>query len=135
MVLGLHPKGVNVAENGNGHHPKYPGTKVNLGGKEYVIPSLSVTQARELWPEMLKLGKGITTEDLENGMVENYDRSIKIIHAAISRNHPDVELDDIRDSVDIGRGESGLRNLLLIVTGMSGLRPEGIRPAAEEIVQ
>jgi hypothetical protein len=47
----------------NGSRPKYAGEKMELGGVEYVVPALSLRQAKELWPKLLELEADGTKEN------------------------------------------------------------------------
>lgn len=103
--------------------PKYDGQLVKLGQREYVIPSLSTRQARALWPLILDINQGITLENIP----EKHEKILKLIHAAISRNYPDVKIEDLEDDVDL----TNIRTLQMIVIGQSGLAASpGAQPAA-----
>jgi hypothetical protein len=106
-----------MTENGK---PKFEGEAVWLGGQEYVLPSLSVGQAKKLWPEILELNKGVTVDALP----QKRDEIVKIIHAAISRNYPEMTIETMEDFVDLGN----MRRLMMIVSGQSGMKP---RPGEE----
>jgi hypothetical protein len=95
---------------------KVEGETIHIGGREFVVPSLSVRQAKKLWPSILELDKGITVENLP----EKYELAIPIIHAALSRNYPDLTQDELEDLVDV----KNLRQLLLVVSGQSGIKPK-----------
>jgi len=102
---------------------KYEGTKVKLGGVEYVVPSLSVKQARALWGDILSMDEGITKENLP----DKYAAMLKVIHAALTRNYPDVKLEEIEEHVDV----ANIRDLVRIVCGRSGVgAPQGPQPVA-----
>jgi hypothetical protein len=102
--------------------PKFEGEKVRVGDRDLIVPSLSVKQARRLWPEILELDKGITPANLP----EKFGQAIPIIHAAISRNYPDITADELEDQIDV----KTLRKLLLIVSGQSGMTPGEKLPVA-----
>lgn len=105
-----------------GQTVKFDGEVVTLGGREYVIPSLSVKQARKLWQTVLSLNEGITTANLP----DKYAQAVTLIHAAMTRNYPDLTLEDLEDLVEI----KNLRRLVLIVSGQSGVSGPGIEPGA-----
>ena len=111
-----------VGLTGSPWHPKFEGETVRLGDKEYVIPSLSVKQARRLWPTILKLNEGIT----EANLPEKYGLAVEVIHAALSRNYPDMTPAEVEDLVEI----RNLRKLILIVSGQSGMNGPGLEPGA-----
>jgi len=93
---------------------KFDGQEVKLGAKKYIVPSLSVKQAKLLWPQILELDKGITIENLPT----KWEIAIPIIHAALKRNYPNLSQEEVEEFVDI----KNLRQLLLIVSGQSGIQ-------------
>jgi hypothetical protein len=100
---------------------RFEGEPFKLGGKWYIIPSLSTKRARQLWPKIRGLNQGITEETLP----EKHHDAVEVIHAAISRNYPDVTFDEIDELVDM----NNMKSLLLIVSGQSGLSVPGRAPA------
>lgn len=111
-----------MAENGNGK-ARYDGETVRVGDREFVIPSISVKQTRELWPKMMELSKGVTAAELP----EKVAIAAVLIHAALSRNYPEITLDEVEDLVDL----RNFRPLMLAVSGQAGLKPSpGAEPAA-----
>lgn len=108
---------------------KFEGVKVRIGNREFVMPSLSVGQAKRLWPQILKLDKeGISAEDIP----EKFELAVPIIHAALSRNYPQLTVEQVEDMVSI----SQLRQLLLVVSGQSGMKEKSgeTQPAEERRV-
>ena len=86
-----------------------------MGGKQYVIPSLSVKQARALWEKIRNLNRGITEENYP----EKSKDGAEVIHAALSRNYPDLTVDQVEDLVDM----RNIAKILLIIAGQSGIGP------------
>lgn len=107
--------------------PKYEGETVNIGGIDYVVPGLTVKQARALWPKIVSLNKGITEENV----TEKYADAVAIIHAGLSRNYPDITFEQAEELVDM----RNLAKLVLIVSGRSGLIGPGLEPAAAASVK
>lgn len=104
----------------------YEGEVVKLGGKEYVVPSLSLGQTKKLWPEFLNLNKtGVSIESFTSHL----DTMLAIIHAAISRNYPDLTLEAVADLVSVkNAGE-----LMVVVAKQSGFnerKPGEAKPVA-----
>ena len=104
---------------------KFRWETIKLGDKEYVVPSLSIKQAKDLWPEILKLNEGVDVSNLP----EKYDKIVKIIHTAMTRNYPELKEEDLFDVVDM----SNIKILQLAVMGQSGLITSGSRPVAEKL--
>lgn len=96
--------------------PKFEGELVKLGDREFVVPSLSVNQARRLWPEILDLNKGVTLADFPKKL----DAALPIILAALSRNYPDITIEQLGDLVDV----RNFPRLMKIIAGQSGMSPK-----------
>jgi hypothetical protein len=91
---------------------KYEGNAVLIAGKEYVIPSLSTKDAKRLWPDFTQLNKGVDVES----MPKRYDVLQDILYSALSRNYPELTLDEVGDLVSV----SELLKLAVIVAQQSG---------------
>lgn len=102
----------------------YEGTEVRLGGRTFVVPALSVGQARKLWPEILEMNQGITVANLP----DKQGKWMDIVHAALSRNYPELRREELEELVDL----RNIRKLMLLVMGNSEvpLLPGGDEPAA-----
>lgn len=93
------------------------GTTITMGGKEWVIPALSLGQVRRLQPILEQIpiqADGVLT-------AETIDNSIAVIHAAMSRNYPDITLRDVEEMVDL----RNIRPIFQAILGLSGLMPSG----------
>ncbi len=112
---------------GDNGQPRFEGEPIALGGKEYVLPSLSTGKAKKLWPEILDMDKGITAETLP----KKFDAMIAIIHAALARNYPELTMDEVGELVDLKRAPE----ICLQVCRLSGmivgpqLQPVGVAEA------
>lgn len=96
--------------------PLYPGIEMVLGGQAYIIPSLSLGQVRRFQSKLQDWSGKI--ED------QSVDLAITVIHAAISRNHPELTLEAVADLVDLGN----MAELMQAVMDVSGL----LRKAGDE---
>ena len=74
---------------------RIPGTLINLGGVEFVMPPLNLDQVQQFEEIMPTLGQKTTFR-------ENMEEALPIIHAALSRNYPDLTVDDLRPLLDLG---------------------------------
>jgi len=94
----------------------YPGIEKELGGKAYVIPPLSLGQVRRLQNQLEKW----------TGAVD--DKSVAVcietVHAALSRNYPDVTVEQVEEWLDLGN----MVELMQAVMYVSGM----LRKAEEE---
>lgn len=105
---------------------KFEGEAMRIGGQTFVVPSLSVKQARTLWPQILELNKDIALETFP----EKLDKALPIIHAALSRNYPALAIEDLGDMVDI----RNFRAIMRAIAGQSGVlenRTGGDQPGAK----
>lgn len=92
------------------------GAPVKMGGKEWVVPALSFGQLRRLMPQINSLAGfvGVPSDEQIDGMGA-------IIHAALSRNYPEVTLEEVIDMLDL----SNAANVLMAVMGQAGLVQSG----------
>ncbi len=74
---------------------KIPGTPLNLGGVDFVMPPLNLDQVRAFESVLPTLGK-------KGSLTENIDEGLPLLHAALSRNYPDLTLDELRPLLDLG---------------------------------
>jgi hypothetical protein len=91
--------------------PKFAGVAIELGGKTYIVPGLSLRQVRDLSPEIAKMD-GFTADTLAS---EYFDTAVGIILPAIQRNYPSITRDDLEDVVDL----NNVREIIPAVTGGS----------------
>jgi hypothetical protein len=90
---------------------KFEGTEVKLGDKTFVVPALTIGQARRLWPEILEMNDGITAANLP----DKQSKWMDIVHAALSRNYPDLKREELEELVDL----RSIKKLMMIVMGNS----------------
>ena len=82
-----------------------PGTLLNLGGVEFVMPPLNLDQVNQFQEAIKSLGQKASP-------AENMEDALPIIQAALSRNYPDLTLDDLRGLIDMGNYTSATRALV-----------------------
>jgi hypothetical protein len=71
-----------------------PGTLLNLSGVKLVMPPLNLDQIQQFSESTASIGSG-------KSMQENMEIALPILHAAMTRNYPDMTLDDLRGLLDI----------------------------------
>ena len=88
------------------------GTIVKMGEVEYTIAPLTFKQLRTLQPRIDLISKmdGTPTP-------EQMDAVVDIIHASVTRNHPDVTKDQIDDVLDLGNVQLAMASVM----GASGM--------------
>lgn len=81
-----------------GSTPRFEGEEIELGGEKYIVPALSLRQIRELAPKLDKL------DSTEAGLpqLEQITAVVDVLHAALSRNYPEMTQDQLLDLIDLG---------------------------------
>ncbi|MBF0161613.1 MAG: hypothetical protein HQL88_04920 [Magnetococcales bacterium] len=74
--------------------PPHEGVTVHFAGSDWVVPALSLGQLKRLMPHFQALQSGQFS-------IEQIDSSLQVIHAALSRNYPALQLEDVEDLVDL----------------------------------
>ena len=88
------------------------GVKVNLGGRDYMVPPLNLKALKRLGPKLKLLSNlGDVPSD------EEVDAVVEVLHSALVRNYPDITSDEVSDRIDL----ANLRPALMAVMGASGL--------------
>lgn len=72
-----------------------PGTRLNLGGQILIMPPLNLDQVRQFESVLPTLGKKGSTS-------ENVEEALPLLHAALSRNYPDLTVEELRALLDLG---------------------------------
>jgi hypothetical protein len=99
-----------------------------LGGREFFIPALSLRQSRIVVPGLLKLLPRLNAiqarigagDPLGAALLEqdDLDLMIDVVHAGLSRAHPDLTRDDL---LDLEAGFADLAGALAIIAKQTGL--------------
>jgi hypothetical protein len=73
-----------------------PGLEITMGGKDWVIPALTLKQVREIHPRLIAL-------DLKNDPLsgEAIDVAIDLVHLGMSRNYPEITREEVGELVDM----------------------------------
>lgn len=91
----------------------FEGVKLRIGRQDYIVPALSMRQLKQYEKTIAQtqksLGAAMSPADI--------DKFVEVIHAAVSRNYPDVTLDQMLDAIDL----RSLPTLFPAVMGISGL--------------
>ena len=88
------------------------GTPVRMGGGSYIVPALTMRQVRHYEKDLHRA--------FEVGPLsppEDRDIALAIIHAAMTRNYPDMTQAELEDMLDL----RSTPQVFLAVMGMSGL--------------
>lgn len=93
------------------------GVTIRLGGNDYVVPPLSFKQVKKLLPRLQLLAK----MDPISATPEQRTLVVELVQSALSRNYPEVTMEEVEDMLDLGN----MLGVLKAVTGISGLIPTG----------
>lgn len=93
------------------------GEWVKLAGrKEYLLPPLNFKALRAMQGDLVALGS-VADGNAATLTQEKMDTVIKIVHAALVRNYPDIQVSDVEELVDM----ANFRQVFSVLLGMSGL--------------
>lgn len=89
---------------------KFPGTEMTLGDRKVTLAPLTLRQIKELKNVLAQVKPGITIGD----PLEKLDALTAVIHASLSRNHPDISREELDDMLD-------MKNVPLAIAAVMGL--------------
>lgn len=96
----------------------FDGVKVRIGRQEFVVPALSVRQVKRFRAVLNTLGRFKTAEPTD----DEIDGLLEMLHAALSRNYPDVTVDQLADIVDL-RNLPEIIGAIVAQTGLEATKP------------
>ena len=98
-----------------------PGVTITMGGRDWLVPPLTLGQLRRLMPKVRQLTEiGASMGETQIGVL------VEIVAAALQRNYPEATAEMVENLLDLGNASAVLNAVL---TG-SGLKPGGV-PAGE----
>jgi hypothetical protein len=86
------------------------GAKVILGGKEWIVPPLTIAQVQERWADIEKISGA--NDVLWKFTPEKVTAFLDVVLAAMSRNYPDLTRDNLAEMLDLGNALIVLRAVL-----------------------
>jgi hypothetical protein len=93
-----------------------PGVTIAMGGRDWLVPPLTLGQLRRLMPKVRQLTEiGARIGEEQIGVL------IELVTAALQRNYPDTTENEVESLLDLGNAANVLN---IILTG-SGLKPKG----------
>lgn len=92
-------------------HALYEGESIRIGGREYIVPGLSLGQVEQMADRIETLSK--STDQLSKEMIQTVS---EICHAALSRNYPHLTLEEIKNMLDM----RNMAHVLETVMGATG---------------
>ena len=85
--------------------PKHKGVEIQLDGKPYIVPPLSLGAIEDLQPEIEAAGARPSAKLV-----------IDLLHRALQRNYPSITREQVREGIDIG----AMLEVFGAVLGVSG---------------
>lgn len=92
------------------------GVKIDLGGREFEVPALTIDQL-ETFEEDIARASSAALNTAENFGKERLAAMARVIHGALSRNYPELALEEARKLLDLGN----IGRAWAAVMGVSGL--------------
>ena len=93
--------------------PKYDGVPITVGGKTYIVPPLNFKRIKKLAPMLGRLNE---LPDNKIPTPEELGDFLQIVHLALTRNYPEMTMDEVEEMVDLGN----LKFIMASVMGVSG---------------
>jgi hypothetical protein len=88
------------------------GIEISMGGKKWTVPPLTLKQIKKHEAQLKAISTASGTE-----AVAMADVAVELIHAAMSRNYPELTRDETEDLLDLGNLVAAIN----AVMGASGL--------------
>jgi hypothetical protein len=112
-----------------------PGVTISMGGRDWLVPPLTLGQLRRLMPKVRQLTEiGASMGEMQITVL------VEIVVAAMQRNYPEATAEVVENLLDLGNASAVLNAVL---TG-SGLKPSdnclgetaapGSSPGAESVI-
>lgn len=94
------------------------GTTVRMAGQDYTVPPLSFKQLRNLrgtFEQIASVKDGAIPTDEQIGAM------IDIVHAALTRNYPELTKEQVENMIDL----KNMQTIVTAIMGVSGLLDAG----------
>jgi len=89
-----------------------PGITITMGGRDWLVPPLTLGQLRRLMPKVRQLTEiGASTGETQIGVL------VEIVAAALQRNYPEATAEMVEDLLDLGNA-SAVLNAVLTGSGL-----------------
>ena len=91
-----------------------PGVTITMGGRDWLVPPLTLGQLRRLMPRVRQLTEiDASMSEVQIGVL------IEIVAAALQRNYPDATAEMVENLLDLGNAGTVL-NAVLTGSGLTG---------------
>jgi hypothetical protein len=71
------------------------GIEISMGGQAMIVPALNIKQHKALKDE-------IKTMENKDDTVAQFTATTKVVHQALTRNYPEITLDEVEEMLDMG---------------------------------
>ncbi len=92
------------------------GVTISLGGQDYVLPPLNLAALERYWPVIESWAQPPTS------LAQRLGEAAELLHAALARNYPDLELASVKEGLDLVNVPALLQTLLA-VSGLARREP------------
>ena len=108
----------------NGDAP-YDGTPFTIGGREWIVPALSLGQVIKLAPKI----KALVVNQANGTPDSGYENAVDIVLAAFKRNYPELTREKLLDEIVDLRNFGPILQAIMGQSGFSTVSSEGKAPA------
>ncbi len=94
---------------------RFEGVEIRIGERKCIVPALNMFRLKKLLPMIMELQK------IQKGKIlseEDAEKTVTIIHSALSRNYPSLTEEQISEMVDM----NNMNEIMQAIMGVSGLR-------------
>lgn len=103
------------------------GVQIEIGGREFTLPALNIEQL-ETYEEDIKKVSEAAVKGVEAFAKERFAAMARVIHAALTRNYPELAIEEVRNLLDL----RSVGPAFQAVMGVSGLdQKEAPSPVGE----
>jgi hypothetical protein len=104
------------------------GVKVRMGGEEYILPPINLAALKRLKAQFKCLETLSPTMGPGDWTDEQVDAMITVIHSALSRNYPEITVEQLAEIIDMG----SIQKVFPALAGVSGLEQGEAAPQPTE---
>jgi hypothetical protein len=100
---------------------KFEGVEIEMNGETYILPPLSFSQLRKFEAEV-RAYQSKTLDELKTFTMFDVLKLTPMVHAALSRNYPDITLTQMEDYFGVeSLGNGKFQRMVLALFGVSGV--------------
>jgi hypothetical protein len=100
-----------------------PGIEIFMGGKEWTVPPLTLSQLRRLGPKI----RAMKTVEVDGLTEEVIDAMGDIVATALARNYPEETPETVLELLDMGNAQNVLEAVLVVGSGLRRAKPGEVK--------